>query len=304
MVDDDCEPLQYRVAMVRTPVLFSLASLMIACGPTVPPTVPPTVTPTVTPTVPSKQPPETPPKGTMLWDLTWIEAESVLTRDAVVVLPLGAASKEHGPHLLLKNDWLIAEYYKQRVYEGADVVVAPTLPYHFYPAFVEYPGSTTLTADTARDVVVDIVRSLANYGPRRFYVLNTGVSTTGPLEAAAEVLASDGVLLHYTNILEIAGPIEAEIGEQQGGTHADEIETSMMLYIAPETVDMSKAVTDWAPKTKPGLSRTPDGPGHYSKTGIWGDPTLATRDKGEKVVEAMVAGMLVDIESLRTAPLP
>lgn len=240
----------------------------------------------------------------MLWDLTWLEAEAKLTPEAVVVLPVGAASKEHGPHLLLKNDWLLAEYFKQRVYEGADVVVAPTLSYHYYPAFVEYPGSTTLSKDTARDVVVEIVRSLANYGPRRFYVLNTGVSTIGPLEAAAEVLTAEGVLLHFTNILEIAGPVEKEISEQQGGTHADEIETSMMLYIAPDTVDMSKAVTDWAPKTKPGLSRTPDGPGHYSKTGIWGDPTLASRDKGEKVVEAMVAGMLRDIEALRTTALP
>ena len=261
------------------------------------------VEPSEPPTEPAPAPEPT-PKGTMLWDLTWIEAEDKLTSDAVVVLPVGAASKEHGPHLLLKNDWLLAEYFKQRVYQGADVVVAPTLPYHYYPAFVEYPGSTTLSKNTSRDVVVEIVRSLANYGPRRFYVLNTGVSTVGPLKAAAEVLAGEGVLLRFTDILAIAGPVEDEIREQQGGTHADEIETSMMLYIAPETVDMSKAVTDWAPKTKPGLSRTPDGPGHYSKTGIWGDPTLATRDKGEKVVEAMVAGMLADIEQLRTEPLP
>lgn len=281
--------------MIRPAVLVSLT--LLACGPRAA---------TMSPVAPT-DPPEAPPtsaKGTMLWDLTWIEAEAKLTPEAVVVLPVGAASKEHGPHLLLKNDWLLAEYFKQRVYEGADVVVAPTLSYHYYPAFVEYPGSTTLSQDTARDVVVDIVRSLANYGPRRFYVLNTGVSTIGPLKAAAEVLAADGVLLHFTNILEIAGPVEQEISEQQGGTHADEIETSMMLYIAPDTVDMSKAVTDWAPKTKPGLSRTPDGPGHYSKTGIWGDPTLASRDKGEKVVEAMVAGMLRDIEALRTMALP
>ena len=98
--------------------------------------------------------------------------------------------------------------------------------------------------------------------------------------------------------------MEQRISEQPGGTHADEIETSMMLYIAPETVDMSRAVRDWAPKTKPGFSRTPDGPGHYSKTGIWGDPTLATREKGEQVVERMVEGILADIEALRVAPLP
>lgn len=244
------------------------------------------------------------PRGVRLWDLTWIQAEAVLTPDTVVVLPLGAASKEHGPHLLLKNDWLLAEYYEGRVLAAADVVIAPTLGYHHYPAFVEYPGSTSLSAETSRAVIVEICRGLARFGPRRFYVLNTGVSTIKPLRAAAEVLAAEGVLMRFTDIIAMAGPVEKQVSEQPGGTHADEIETSMMLYIAPETVDMSKAVRDFTPKQKPGFSRTPDGPGHYSKTGIWGDPTLATREKGEKVVEHMVAGILAEIEALRAAPLP
>ncbi len=95
-------------------------------------------------------------KGILLEDLTWIEAEKVLTRDTVVVIPLGAAAKEHGPHLKLKNDWLIAEYLKRRVLEQSNVVIAPTVNYHFYPAFVEYPGSTTLRLETGRDLIVDI----------------------------------------------------------------------------------------------------------------------------------------------------
>src|SRR5918997_4863723 len=116
-------------------------------------------------------------KGVLLEDLTWVEAERVLTERTVVVIPLGAASKEHGPHLKLKNDWLMAEYLKRRVLAGADVVVAPTVNYNFYPAFLEYPGSTSLRMETSRDLVVDVCKSLSRYGPRRFYVLNTGVST-------------------------------------------------------------------------------------------------------------------------------
>lgn len=276
---------------------LSAALLLLACeGPDDRPA--PMSEPTLEPDSPA------PPRGVLLGKLTWVQAEAVLTPDAVVVLPLGAASKEHGPHLLLENDWLLAEYYKERVLAAADVVIAPTLGYHHYPAFVEYPGSTSLSAETSRDVVVEICRGLARFGPRRFYVLNTGVSTIKPLKAAAEVLAAEGIVLRFTDIIAMAGPIEAQVSEQPGGTHADEIETSMMLYIAPETVDMSKAVRDWAPKTKPGFSRTPDGPGHYSASGIWGDPTLATREKGEKVVEHMVAGILAEIEALRAASLP
>jgi creatinine amidohydrolase len=108
-------------------------------------------------------------KGILLEDLTWQEAEKVLTPDAIVVIPIGAESKEHGPHLKLKNDWLMAEYLTQEILRRVAVVVAPTVNYHYYPAFVEYPGSTTLRIETARDLIVDICKSLARYGPRRFY---------------------------------------------------------------------------------------------------------------------------------------
>src|ERR1700730_6140543 len=116
------------------------------------------------------------PKGILLENLTWVEAEKVLTTDTVVVIALGAESKEHGPHLKLKNDWLIAEYLKKRVLQSSKVVVAPTINYSFYPAFVEYPGSTSLRLETARDEVVDLCRSLARFGPKRFYIINTGIS--------------------------------------------------------------------------------------------------------------------------------
>jgi len=243
--------------------------------------------------------PQARPRGIELANLTWVEAERVLDASTVIVIPLGAASKEHGPHLRLDNDWQLAEYFKRRVLEAADVVVAPTIPYHFYPSFLEYPGSTHLTFETARDVVVDIVRSLAGYGPRRFYVLNTGVSTVRPLQAAVEVLQADGITLRFTNILEVAGEAEAQVRQQVRGTHADEIETSMMLYIRPDRVDMSLAVREDNPRGEGGLTRREGGSGTYSKSGVWGDATLATAEKGRVVVEATVGGILRDIDALR-----
>ncbi|PYV07511.1 MAG: hypothetical protein DMG07_28600, partial [Acidobacteria bacterium] len=54
-------------------------------------------------------------KGVLLEDLTWVQAEKVLAADAVIVIPIGAAAKEHGPHLRLKNDFILAEYLKRRV---------------------------------------------------------------------------------------------------------------------------------------------------------------------------------------------
>ena len=200
-----------------------------------------------------------PSRGVLLEQLSWVEAERVLTPSTVVVLALGAESKEHGPHLKLANDFLMAEYLKRRVLAAADVVVAPTINFGFYPAFTTYPGSTSLRFDTARDLIVDVVAGLARHGPRRFYVINTGVSTLGTLEAAASALAATGILLRYTDLLHANERIEREVRQEEGGTHADEIETSMMLYMAPESVEMSRAVKDFHPRSGPGpLSRDPD----------------------------------------------
>jgi creatinine amidohydrolase len=244
-----------------------------------------------------------PPSGVRLQDLTWLDAESTLRPDTVVVIPLGAGAKEHGPHLRLDNDWTLAQYLADRVVAASDVVVAPTVGYHYYPAFVAYPGSVTLRLETARDLVVDICSSLSAFGPRRFYVLNTGVSTLQPLSAAADCLMERGSLLHYTELRKVAGDAVRACSEQLGGTHADEIETSIMLYIAPERVDMNKAVCDYHPGIGP-LTRDPQQQGTYSASGIFGDATLARCEKGRVVAEAMVAGILADIERLRNEPVP
>jgi creatinine amidohydrolase len=243
--------------------------------------------------------------GVRLGQLTWPEAERALTPDTVVVIPLGAGAKEHGPHLRLDNDLTLASYLSRRVVEASAVVVAPPLTYHFYPAFIEYPGSTTLNLDTARALTVDLVRSLARYGPRRFYVLNTGVSTNRPLAAAADVLAQDGILLGYTDLGPRLDEAAARVRQQEGGTHADEVETSMMLYVDPAAVNMKLAVKEFAPSTGAlRLTRTRGGAGTYSASGVWGDPTLATADRGRVIVEGLVASVLRDIETVRRATLP
>lgn len=248
---------------------------------------------------PAPQAPSRATSAVLLETLSWDEAERVLTPEAIVVIALGAESKEHGRHLQLNNDFLMAEYLKRRVLDAAPqrVVVAPTINYSFYPAFLEYPGSTSVSFDTARAMVTDIVHSLAHYGPRRFYILNTGISTLHPLAQASAELAKDGILLRYTDLTKDA-PAEEKV-RQSAGTHADEIETSMMLFIAPETVRLQKAVRDLNPNQPGGLTRDPHGKGTYSPTGAWGDPTLATREKGQVVTESLVATILKAIEDLR-----
>ncbi|MDZ7650751.1 MAG: creatininase family protein [Cytophagales bacterium] len=214
-------------------------------------------------------------------------------------MPLGAEAKEHGPHLLLKNDLILAEYFQKRVLQEANVVMAPMINYHFYPSFLEYPGSTSLRLSTARDLVVDICRSLAHYGPKKFYILNTGISTVRALNPARDTLAVEGIVMEFTDLKSIS-ELDKKISRQEGGTHADEIETSMILYMKPEAVNMKLAVKDYTPSTGRGLTRDPNNKNStYSPSGTWGDATLATVEKGEIVTEALVAQILKDIEALR-----
>ncbi len=280
---------------MKRPSLLFFALLSLWFGPAIP------AAPAQAPSAPALQPTPNKTAAILLETLTWDEAERVLTTDAVVVIPLGAESKEHGRHLQLNNDFLLAQYLKQRVLNAApqNVVVAPTINYSYYPAFLEYPGSTSLSMDTARAMIADIIRSLARYGPRLFYILNTGISTLEPLARAAADLAKDGILLRYTDLSK-QDAVERKL-RQSGGTHADEIETSMMLYIAPQSVQMKKAARDLNPNQPGGLTRDPNGKGTYSPTGAWGDPTLATREKGQTVVESLVTTILKDIDALRRA---
>ena len=247
------------------------------------------------------------PLGIRIADLTWVEAEKVLDTGTVVVIPLGAEAKEHGPQLRLKNDWLLAEYYARRVLAAARVVVYPTVNYSFYPAFVEYPGSTTLRVETARDMIVDICRTIARHGPRRFYILNTGVSTVRALKPALDSLAASGLVMRFSDLNVVGKSAEDRVKRQEGGTHADEIETSMMLYMYPQFVDMKKAAKDYHPGagglTRDSVAAVREGR-TFSRTGIFGDATLATRAKGQAVVEGTLADMLAEIESLRHTPIP
>lgn len=236
--------------------------------------------------------------GCYIDGLSWAEAEQAILDYPILVLPIGARTKEHGLHLPLDNDWRMAEYLARRVAQRSRVLVLPTLQYGYYPAFLEYPGSVSLSLETMRDVVVEICRSHARHGARRFYALNTGISTLRALEPAAERLADEHVSLAYTDLEVAAASAVDELVTQSAGTHADEIETSMMLYIAPETVRMELAAPDVHPAKAPGpLTRTPNPErGIYSRTGAYGDPTAATREKGERIVEAVVEHIVAFLE--------
>lgn len=250
--------------------------------------------------------------GAYLGDLAWPVAEARLREAPLVVVPFGAGAKEHGPHLPMSTDRIMLEHLMQAAVDSLPVVVAPPILHGWFPAFREFPGTEVADADLFTRYVQEVARSLVRHGARRIVFLNTGISrSTGlPIAVAArEVHQRDGVPTLVVSWDDLETPEVEALAEQRAGGHADELETSVVLYLRPELVHMELAPTDYGqpageagPGYRPGgFSRTPGTP-EYSETGIFGDATLATPEKGRKVVEIMTREWLRALRAFATTP--
>jgi creatinine amidohydrolase len=222
----------------------------------------------------------------MMWD----EVARHIESGAAAILPIGAAAKQHGFHLPLNTDRIQAEFLASRLAMRIDALIWPTLNYGYYPAFVAYAGSSSLSAATFEAVVHEIATEILGCGCKKLFVLNTGISTLAPVERALARLDADRVM--HLRIHE--GPryrrAAGQLAEQSHGSHADELETSLMLALAPHLVDISRA------EPSPAIGHQAPGPltpsdvnsPNYSRSGSYGDPTLATSAKGEILLTAML----------------
>lgn len=247
-------------------------------------------------------------KGIRLSEITWEEAAAVVEKYPVAVLPVGAGTKEHGPHLPCGTDLFLANELAERVVREAPVLLLPTLPYAYYPAFIDWPGSVSVDAVHFMDIVGDIIRSMHRHGYNKFLILDTGVSTHAPMRVLSSDLNNElGVRVAVTNIMGLLADVEAEIAEQKTGGHGDEMETSMMLCIRPDLVNMERAVKEFRSNipgtvSKAGLRKIAMGGKMDTQSGIHGDATLATAEKGEKALSAMTRDIVDFIESFIQLP--
>ncbi len=232
-------------------------------------------------------------KSLFVADVTWPEVKQALDQGAVAVLPVAAASKQHGWHLPMNTDLLQAQWLCERLAERASVAVWPALSYGHYPAFVDYPGSCSLSHETFVQLTVQILSDIARAGAHSIVVINTGISTIPPLQEAI-LQCSAAVSVRLANVY--AGPhvksVIARIQEQACGSHADEIETSIMLVVAPAKVHMEKAQACTRPMVTGALKRNDASHPNYSPTGVYGDPCLASAEKGRQLTEAMLDDLL------------
>jgi creatinine amidohydrolase len=241
-------------------------------------------------------------KGVKLQNITHVEAQDLLNEKSIVVLPVGGGCAAHGPHLPMGTDMFVAEWLAQQVTERFPVVCLPTLKYAHYPAFINWKGTVSVESLTFIKVVRDIVISFVRHGVKKFLVINSAPSTTYPLYTVATSMNNEyGVKVAVSLPSGLGFETRREVLRQTRGSNACEMETSMMLYINETLVRMDKTIEEYSQILGGAYNRGITGIYMADEIGtphgIDGNPALAAKEKGEKVLNAMADDLLTFLEA-------
>jgi len=248
----------------------------------------------------------------MIWqELTTTEFHTI-DRGTPVVLPV-AAVEQHGPHLPLATDRMIAEHFVDRINArlGSSVLILPTVAVGCSEHHMGFPGSLTLRHETFLNVCEEYLTSAHSHGFRNFLVFNSHGGNRGICQVLLEKFGAShpacriGVATWWRAAGEPLLPLN-ETGAGGVG-HACEFETSLMLYIAPQSVRMDaiepkgiNSTFEWAEEDLLRTSRVSlfRSMKQITPNGVWGDATRATAAKGEQITNIVCDALSVVVRDL------
>ncbi|MCC6311880.1 MAG: creatininase family protein [Trueperaceae bacterium] len=219
--------------------------------------------------------------------MTWPEAEVALTATRPVILPLGS-TEQHGPHMSMGTDNVMVSFWAKRLAASCDGLYLPTLNYGQVWSAREFPGTISLSPSALEAVLVDVADSLYRHGVRRLVLLSGHMGNAQVMVSAARKLLElfpDMVTLRicYPSTKQVMDGI-AETPLWNGNNfHAAEIETSLMLAVAPEACRMELAPSEY-PEVPTGYAGRVVPWREFSRTGVFGDASAATAEKGERLI--------------------
>jgi len=242
----------------------------------------------------------------MMSDLSWDEYQRRLKeQDAIVLLPVGAV-EQHGYHLPLGTDWMMATYMARRAAENVGGVVAAPISYGYRSQIrtgggPHRCGTTNLDGSTLINLVKDVLKELARHGARKIAVIDGHFENRFYLDEACHLAVRE---LEYAGIqgAKILKMLYAErikpetletvyAGKPYPGLdleHGGILETAMMLYCHPEHVDMSKIPDEELPKFPP-YDLFPVDPDWVPPSGCLSSGKESTVEMGKLLVEEFVA---------------
>ncbi len=253
--------------------------------------------------------------------LTWPEVAEWARLDPVCLIPV-ATLEDHGYHLPIDTDVVIAETLAEQAVlsRRANSLLLPTVTHGYTPHHMQFPGSITIDWKTFVDHLLDIGRSLVHHGFNRILFVNGHGSNVPLVEMAARLLMVEHPHSIAAAFWYLSGPESAKLLAETrdspvpgGIAHACELETSLYLAIHPELVQMDKAVReipDW--DSEHAWMDWNDGPlsikgpwSGWTESGVMGDATAGTREKGELWLAQAVKEIGTYIDDIaRRAPRP
>ena len=223
----------------------------------------------------------------------WPDVEAAVARGTLAVLAIGAC-EQHGFHLPLTTDTDMAQGVARAIAEGLDALLLPPITYGDAWNNEAFPGTISLSPATLRAMIEDIGRGVERIGAKGLVVVNGHFGNREPIALAARTLLAAGLpVMHldYPGMEALAGEICESAPAGPGFFHADEVETSIMLAVAPAGVNLDKAVAEY-PVFPTTFGLEPLQLRSFNASGVFGDPRPATAEKGQALVDGIVAESL------------
>jgi len=244
----------------------------------------------------------------VLGELTWPDAHARFREVDVALLPVGAI-EQHGPHLPLDTDAFDAEYLATEVAKACSdpkPLVLPLIPYGVSYHHEDFAGTISIGNETLASMTYEIGMSAAHNGITKLVIINGHGGNAPALSFAAQQINRDARIFVAVDTGETSDVDVYEMAETPNDVHAGEIETSTSLAIRPELVHMdrveklvpefssrylnftSKRAISWYSFTK-----------RISDSGVMGDPTKASADKGLRMWEVSIRHLVEFVEDLK-----
>ncbi|RLB69253.1 MAG: creatininase family protein [Deltaproteobacteria bacterium] len=235
----------------------------------------------------------------LITDMTMPEFIAGLKESQTIFLPFGS-TEEHGQHLPLDTDTMQVYATVKAAAENHKSFVAPPVHYGICRSTSEHPGTITISSDTFRALVRDLVRGYYGQGLRNFILISghAGKTHIGALIEVGEEMLKEfsDIRLAVINEYDFCYKAGREVIEVAGDSHAGEVETARIQYLFP---DLVKGTSE---------REFPDFPDYilvrnkqaYWSGGVWGDPGFASQEKGEKLcclTAAALAEFVVEFEN-------
>jgi creatinine amidohydrolase len=221
---------------------------------------------------------------------SWEDVAAGVAGGLIAVLPVGAV-EQHGPHLPLLTDTVLASGVARRIAESTRALLLPAIAYGDAWTAEGWAGTLSLSPDTLRATVIDLGRGLHRMGVRGLVTINGHFGNREPIALAARALSEFGLpVLHldYPHLETLAAEHMESEPAGPGFYHADEVETSMMLALAPDSVRLDRAKPEY-PDFPPLFGSEPMKLSAFNRSGVFGDPRPGTAEKGEALIAGIAA---------------